>query len=271
MNCNEPNVHVKERTKGKRERKRESEGGREGRRASAYMRWFSFSGMLSEKEQERRREIGRSRLSLNHHHHHRRHLRHFISPLFHVVLHFPRHGGVRVGQENPLACLVPSSLPLSLASTHSYIHSSFAHLIFASLLSLRRLFSLSLSTCLSSSVPHTALSHSFFFFVMAKEEKMSSQNELDRGGLEGGGGGWLAAGIFVRAGEGKEGCSTCRASALCTRSSCRCDGWSRQGLSMREQNTKKKKRVAPNEAAGERKRINPLPFVKTFKSSDFCG
>lgn len=60
--------------------------------------------------------------------------------------------------------------------------------------------------------------------------------------------------------EERDGCSTCRDSAHRTRSSCPCDGSSRQELSVREQNAKKKKRPTPNGAAAERKPIHPRFF-----------
>lgn len=128
------------------------------------MSWFPSSGAQSE-------EDGRG-CWLNH-----RHLRHFISP----TLFSQAWGSVCVGQENSLtSSLVPSFPPFLPQTTHFYKNPvifppSPSHFLSPSscFFLFLHLFFLHVSFFLS--IPHSAIPLIFFFFVTAKEEKMSSQ------------------------------------------------------------------------------------------------
>lgn len=178
------------------------------------------------------------------------------------------------GEENSLtSSLVPSfppSFPPFLPQTTHFYMNSFIFLPSVSflspssstfILSPRVFLSRARSLSLALSIPHSAIPLSFvFFFVFChgqgrENEQPESQERR----------GWRKeereqGGELCPAEKERDGCSTCRDSAHCTRSSCPCDGSSRQELSMREQNAKKKKRPTPNGAAAERKPIHPCFF-----------
>lgn len=216
------------------------------------MSWFPSSGAQSE-------EDGRG-CRLNH-----RHLRHFISP----TLFSQAWGSVCVGQKNSLtSSLVPSfppSFPHFLPRTTHFYMNSFvvvppqptSHICHPPLDFFLHLFSIStcLSLSLSLSIPHSSIPLVFCHGRGKENEQPESQERR----------GWRKekreqGGELCPAEEERDGCSTCRDSAHCTRSSCPCDGSSRQELSMREQNAKKKKRATPNGAAAERNPIHPRFF-----------
>lgn len=209
------------------------------------MSWFPSSGAQSE-------EDGRG-CRLNH-----RHLRHFISPTL-----FSQAWGSVCGTRE-LAYILPRSLIPSLfpslpPSDDSLLYESIhlsPSISFLSPSSCFCFYIYSLSTCLSLSLSHTTLSHLFFCHGQGRVNEQPESRERR---------GWRKeereqGGELCPAEEERDGCSTCRDSAHRTRSSCPCDGSSRQELSVREQNAKKKKRPTPNGAAAERKPIHPRFF-----------